>query len=442
MKQPVLFYDVTQLVHWQGELTGIPKVMYELAVRYQAETEQPVAFVAWVKELQDFCEVNLGETLAHRGHGIAYLKKGQPSPSPLLLSQLIHGQSAQPQPATGAAPLAKKVAKTVLHHAARVSPGVADGLKQRIILNRFKTNKRADFQPGDKLFIPWGEWWDQNFITSLQALHQQNIKLIPIIHDIGPMVMPELSGHSTDSLTAYCAKVVPISSLVLAVSQNTKKDLEQWLEGQNLAVPPIEVFRLGDNVRVTGAVKPKEAAFRSSGLRGNDFILCVGTIEAKKNHALFYYVYNLARQRNVQLPKIVMVGRRGWRTENIFEIMLADLEKRFVFLNNASDEELSWLYDHCLFTVLPSFYEGWGIPIAESVRRGVPCLASNTSSMVEIAPGITEHFSPYSSEECLAAIARWCNPAELKKARERAKKYQPCSWDNSFQQVKQFVEAV
>jgi hypothetical protein len=132
----------------------------------------------------------------------------------------------------------------------------------------------------------------------------------------------------------------------------------------------------------------------------------VGTIEPRKNHTVLYYAYKLAKTRSIMLPRVVIVGRRGWGSDDIVRILTEDPDVKddFVLLLNTSDDELSWLYGHCLFTIFPSFYEGWGIPIGESVARGVPCLCSDSSSMVEIAEGHVAHFAPTSTDECLAGL--------------------------------------
>jgi glycosyltransferase involved in cell wall biosynthesis len=115
---------------------------------------------------------------------------------------------------------------------------------------------------------------------------------------------------------------------------------------------------------------------------------------------------------------------------------------QFVFLHDASDANLSWLYDHCLFTVLPSFHEGWGIPIAESIARGVPNACSNTSSMVEIAEGMVEHFSPYSTDECLAAILKLLDPETRAAAVKKTRQYKQTPWDGTYKQVKAYLETL
>ncbi|HXH26775.1 MAG TPA: glycosyltransferase family 1 protein [Candidatus Acidoferrum sp.] len=425
------YIDVTQLIHWPGRLTGIPRVMNELAVRFAKQPD--TFFVAWVKEIQQFCEVDFLATMAQRGSGIVYIKAGQDTAKP----------SAEPQPQS--AQLKKqtiRLAKGVLRRAGRLSPRLARHVEGELIRLRISQYKVAQWHMDDQLFIPWGEWWDERFTRHLLELRGSGIKLIQIIHDIGPTVCPQFFEPVAVSPADYNSKIVPAASLVLAVSHNTKRELTQWLEGQKLHVPKIEVFRLGEDLQVTKTERPHEEAFKHSGLKGNDFILSVGTIEAKKNHLLYYYAYKLAKVRNIKLPKLVIVGRKGWLGDMALALLTKDpeIKDNIIPLLDASDEELSWLYDKCLFSVLASFHEGWGIPIAESVSRGVPCLCSNTSSMVEVAEGFVEHFSPASPDELLAGIEHWLDPKKLQAARSKTKHYKQFSWNDSFDQITKLIK--
>ena len=439
--------DVTQLAHWSGKITGIPRVMNELAVRFR-RNDPTAVFAVWVKEIQEFCEIDLDQTLAQRGHGIAY-RYGSDSPAPAPAADSTPTDvSPQPSAAAMVKKQARRVVKAGIVRSRRFNPRLADALETRAKAAHIRQFKRIIFQENDTLFIPWGEWWDGNFITKLEAWHHDHgVRLVQILHDMSPIVVPQFSnsGNATQTYPVYCRRIFPLCSLILSVSENSKRDALQWLKDNKLAVPRIEVFRLGDDIKISKPVPASDPLFLQSGLHGRDFIIFVGTIELKKNHLLLYYVYHLARVRGIDLPKIVMVGRRGWMTEPTYELMTKDplVKDKFIFMLNTSDEELSWLYDKAMFSILPSFYEGWGIPIAESVARGVPCLSSDTSSMTEVAEGYVKHFTPYSTDECLAAIKYWLdNPKELDKARQHTKTYKQFTWDASFAQVTKYMKEI
>jgi glycosyltransferase involved in cell wall biosynthesis len=382
--------------------------------------------------------------LAQRGNGIAYLYSGETQP------EYMPGHSnGDPDEPGHVAPrsrrnMMKRVAKAGIARTSKVSSRLSKAIERRAKDYEIARYKRASFNKGDQLFIPWGEWWDSRFITKLEQCHKQGVVLIQVLHDMSPIVVPQFSnsGNATETFPVYMRHILPITDLVLSVSKNSASDAKTWLKQNKLHEPPIKVFRLGDDIKVSKPERPDDEIFNASKLKGNDFIMCVGTIELKKNHMMFYYVYKLAHARGIELPKLVIAGRLGWLTEATYELMTKDPEvkDKFVFQLNKSDEILSWLYGHCLFTVLPSFYEGWGIPIAESLARGVPCISSNTSSMTEIAEDFVEHFSPASSDECLGAIQKMLKPATLEAARKRTKQYVPYSWDDSFVQVKKYME--
>ena len=434
------YVDVTQLVHWQGRMTGIPRVMYELSKRFVDSDITEIRYVSWVKEVAAFCEIDFLATVNQLGSGIVYIKNGQEieateNPSPLSRKDAFEVVK----------PL-KKLAKRVIYRAGLSDVSLVKKVQNNLALGEAKTYKQVSFEPGDSIFISWGEWWDENFLRTLEENAANNdLRVVPVIHDVLPFTLaPQFSGHSTESLMNYCRRVVPVSTLVLCVSKSTRDDLRNWLTKQNIPLPRMEVFRLGEDFEFAEAEKPTENAFQESGLKGDDYLLTVGTIEARKNHALLYNVYKLAKTRGIDLPTSVIVGRRGWKTEQIYDFMTQDPEvkDKFVFLHNASDENLSWLYDHALFSVFPSFCEGWGMPIAESVARGVPCVCSNTTSMIEVAEGYVTHFTPSSTDECLAAIVDMLRPESQKKWRKKCSSYTQTTWDQSFDEVNQLMKEV
>lgn len=407
-----LIIDVTQLVGWQGKLTGIPRVMYELSSRFAASDDVSVHFVGWDAGRQVFWE--LPHNAIERTH-----EKDESS-------------SVQ----------AQRTGRDYLKAAYRRSPESVKKIARRVkgMLVSTADEDVADFvfESTDKLLVLWGDWNDANYRAKLvSVVESHSVELHQVAYDMLPLVTPQYSSHSTDGLTKYVNEVYPICKEIIAISQCTKRDVKAWLKMHKLRIPEINVIRLGEDFQIATPKKPDHEFFRKT----RPYIICVGTVETRKNHTLLYYVYKLAGARGISLPPVVIVGRRGWLTENIYDLITTDPDTKdqFIFLHNASDEELSWLYDHSLFSVYPSHYEGWGLPIAESIVHGVPCVCSNTTSMPEIAGDLVGYFTPTSSDECLAAIVELLDDKKRAKMKKGLSRYQPTSWNDTYQHVEKII---
>lgn len=406
-----LFIDVTNLIRWQGRLTGIPRVEYELVSRFARDD---AVFIRWGGDNFYFADANevlsrecsLGSTepnIKFENNGrFGFGKLKQQLGKSKYLRKAYHG----------------------IHY------------KKLPINNMVHRNAGDVVTPsrGDTLFIGLGLWSDDGYIQKIVDSHANGVKIVQVAYDMLPIIAPQYSGHSTDWLKKYAESIYPICDIILSISENTKKDINAWMKKNNMARPVIKVFRLGDNFKISSPVAPVTVGER---LVKGGYILCVGTVEARKNHALLYYAYKRAVSKKISLPKMVIVGRRGWRAGDIFDIITTDPEtcNTFIMLEDTSDEELAWLYGNCAFSIYPSFYEGWGLPIAESMYYGVPCICSNTSSMPEVAGDLVNYFDPTSPDEALNQISRMLSKDNLDEARARAKSYKMTSWDDSYEQI-------
>jgi glycosyltransferase involved in cell wall biosynthesis len=134
-------------------------------------------------------------------------------------------------------------------------------------------------------------------------------------------------------------------------------------------------------------------------------VLFVSTIEIRKNHRLLVRVWRrlIARHGTEAVPALIFAGQIGWMVDDL----LADLAEsghlggKIEHRPGLSDEELDEAYRSCLFTVFPSFCEGWGLPIAESLAHGKFCVASNRTSIPEVGGDLIDYFDPSDDD------ARW-----------------------------------
>jgi glycosyltransferase involved in cell wall biosynthesis len=415
-----LLIDVTELKNWKGKLTGVPRVMDELASRFANDNQ--CIFVEWNHKRQKYYKTSYEECIPEE-EAIDNVSKTPTHVNPIRYTVRTLNKYS-------------RVAQKSTH----VSKKVVDKISY---MRSGKTFELVTPVSGDTLLIMTDWHGDKPFIKFVEGLKSEGVKLIQICYDMLPAVAPQYSSHATKRFIKYVDEIYPICDLIFAISESAKNDVSTWLQNQSATVPPIVVIRLGDDYK--GALDNKTVGMRPAALEGVDeFILCVGTIEARKNHALIYYAYKLAAQRKIKLPPIAIVGRLGWLTENIYEEMTVDPETKgkFIFLHRVDDDGLSWLYNHALFNVYPSFYEGWGLPIAEAVSRGVPSISSSISSMPEIAGDLINYFSPYSSEELLRCVLDLLEPGAIESAKQKLKSYKPTSWDQTFSSVSSRIKEI
>jgi glycosyltransferase involved in cell wall biosynthesis len=152
--------------------------------------------------------------------------------------------------------------------------------------------------------------------------------------------------------------------------------------------------------------QPAPRAALPKALRGRRFVLCVGTIEPRKNHDSLIQAWMRLNQAHPDLPWLILVGRRGWRMEKMVKQLKSGARgpAKIRWLETISDAQLEALYRACLFTVFPSFAEGWGLPIGESLVHGKVCVTSNTSAMPEVGGEFALYADPHDRKALEAAL--------------------------------------
>jgi glycosyltransferase involved in cell wall biosynthesis len=143
------------------------------------------------------------------------------------------------------------------------------------------------------------------------------------------------------------------------------------------------------------------------------FLLFVGSCAPNKNLPLLLNAIATLRRRRRDVPLLVIAGGRR-RDSQIQQQMLAlGLEKHVVWVREPEDSLLADLYCAALMTVMPSFEEGFGLPVIESMACGTPVLCSRAASLPEAGGDAALYFSPYSREELTAAIETLLDSSSL-----------------------------
>jgi len=293
------------------------------------------------------------------------------------------------------------------------------------------------FQDGD-CFVTVGFNLGSEQFKVLAAIRERvDLRVVSCCHDLIPWVRPDLTlDRITRTFVRYLDELARVSDHVVCISDYTASDMSRYLE-TNQNPPSISVIRLGSRIGLSHGVAPAEAI---SSILGQPFILYVSTIERRKNHEVLLDAYReLLSQGISDLPLLLIVGMRGWGAERFFQKLEAspDLACYIKLLHHVSDNDLSLLYQRALFTVYPSLYEGWGLPVAESLANGKFCIASDAASVPEVGGDLIEYCSPEDASAWGFAIHWFATHPEAIAAKEEKIRegYRPPEWRDTVAQI-------
>lgn len=416
-----LLVDATDLVAWSGTHGGVQRVVYAVTKELFL-SDKPTTFIAFDADENRFYEIDF-KPIYDRIEQVQEVE--QPTvgevPARRTIAERLYGRAKR-----------YKVARMVAQPVKSIIAGVQPTVEPQVVSKPW-----VEFQKDDEVLILGMAWENLNIQRTLGELRSQiGFRLVQLVYDLIICLYPHLHHPSNYApYTTHIKGVIAESDKLLAISESTKNDIIKFARREHIHAPRVEVIRLGDEL-----LKEKRALKKPdiSGLK-RDFILCVGTVEVRKNHSLLYYAYKLAASKGIDLPQLVIVGGSGWYSGDIQYLITTDpeMQDKIKIVHGLADDSLAWLYEHCQFTVYPSMYEGWGLPIAESLAYGKLCLASSTSSMTEIAGKMIDYFSPFDSQECMEKIAKYSgSETVLAKAQDKIQaQYKTTAWSETAKQV-------
>ncbi len=157
-------------------------------------------------------------------------------------------------------------------------------------------------------------------------------------------------------------------------------------------MPPALVAPLG-----VSNPAPRSAETKRVQLPGRPYFVMLGTIEGRKNHLLMLNIWSeMARRLGTDCPRLVVIGQRGWESEQAVDMLDRSDEIRghVIELSRCDDAQLNAYMANARALLFPSFVEGYGLPLVEALGAGTPVIASNLNVFLELAGDIPEYLSP------------------------------------------------
>jgi glycosyltransferase involved in cell wall biosynthesis len=269
----------------------------------------------------------------------------------------------------------------------------------------------AAVSPGDILLTPGAGWFDRGHPARVATLRRRlGLRTAVLVHDLIPLRRPEwCTRRLVSQFSAWFAGIIGQSDVILTISHATAADLRAYAARHAIALPArVSPIPVGSGFGTGGDAGAASDASPDALPPAGSYVLLVGTIEARKNHALMIRVWQtlLAELPDEAVPVLVFAGRVGWLVDDLMRQIenLDFLDGKLLIIADPSDATLRRLYRGCLFTVFPSLFEGWGLPVTESLAAGKPCLCANTTSLPEAGGGLARMFDPGSVASAVAAV--------------------------------------
>lgn len=249
--------------------------------------------------------------------------------------------------------------------------------------------------------------------VELQRLRDHGVKVYEVAYDLLPVKWPE---HFVEGMSHVFHRWLDETSHyadgVVCISKSVAEEFSDWLDGwQPKRWRPLKIdyFHLGADVErsvpTRGVDEDVEAALSDKEI---DTFLMVGTIESRKGYRQVLDAFELLWEAGSPI-RLVIIGRQGWLVDEVVARLKQHPEKggRLLWLSNASDEVLLKFYERSDALILASEAEGYGLPLVEAARHGVPLIARDLPVFREVAGDGAFYFKGETGESLAEALKQW-----------------------------------
>ena len=305
--------------------------------------------------------------------------------------------------------------------------------REQALIARLRTAER----PPVYLLVSHHHLEKRSLIARLKT--RSATRFICLIHDLIPIEFPEYAkpGQAEHHLRRI-ETAAQLSDALIVNSVVTAKAMQPHLD-RALRAPPMLVAPFGVDLPAlpTLGAPPLE----------RPYFVYVSTIEARKNHLLLLNLWRqLAGELGERAPKLVLVGQRGWETENVVDMLerCPALRGAVIEHNAMPDAEMVHLVKGACALLLPSFAEGFGFPLIEALELGVPALCSDIPALRETGGAVPEFLDPLDGPGWRRAVLDYAAPGSPRREAQLARltHWDPPRWERHFAVVDRFVADV
>lgn len=268
---------------------------------------------------------------------------------------------------------------------------------ERLGLPPLATATAMQLYPRDVLLLLDSAWErTERFQTSIRQARSVGARVGAFVYDLIPLRYPQYCiDYMPMTFERWLRFVLAHCDFIVCISRATADDLAAWVLEERPSVRP--ALRIGHVMlgceldRDTSGASPSDALV--SAFTGAPVVLMVGTVEPRKRYDVALDAFDALWRAGSEL-RLVIVGRHGWNVDAVVARIRShpELGRRLFWLEQAGDGDLQYAYRHASALLMTSAVEGFGLPVVEAARYGVPLLLSDIPVFREVAGSNANYF--------------------------------------------------
>jgi glycosyltransferase involved in cell wall biosynthesis len=260
---------------------------------------------------------------------------------------------------------------------------------------------------------------------------------IPTIHDLGYLqFQSQFTKKDLYQLINWTKQSIKKAAHIVTVSNFSKTELEKIY---NINPQKITIAYNGVDEPLKIDDKRQKEILKFYNLQSKLYYLYLGTLKPNKN--IPFLIKSFAKYLKITKSKnkLVIAGKKGWLFDEIFSTVKEEgIESNIVFTDFLDDIQKTTLYQNALALIMPSTYEGFGIPVIEAMKLNTPVISSNISPLKEVIEDNGFYFDPTNQKELIDQLIKFenTNPSDIAKLTKSAKtRADFFSWTNTAKSV-------
>lgn len=247
-------------------------------------------------------------------------------------------------------------------------------------------------------------WINDALMMAARAAHAAGARCVYLLYDLTPVLQTGHTAAVNRLFDRYLNLITQTASVIPSISASSRADYVRHCGERGLTAPP------GDVTGLPCGITPEQFDTTEPPWP-RPYALFVGTVEARKNHLLAVEAWRrlIDTHGAAAIPDLVCIGRLGWHANEFLHeyVTTAGLAgKVSVLSTSVTDEDLARFYAHADFTVYPSEYEGWGLPVSESLAFGKLPIVADNSSLREAGRDLAVYFDSGDVEAFVGCLER------------------------------------